>query len=480
MELPKNYLESLKKIDNLDLSKLKDCYNKNSFVGVRFSPKKLFLLSQNKQNMQKCLQNDANFNQNDNFFAKTANDFLKSQNFDGQFSPILWCKNGFYYTGTQKLGKSIFHELGLYYLQEPSAMAPVEFLGVKPTDVVLDLCASPGGKSTQIAQKLDGGFLVANEIIPSRAKILAENIQRLGCDNVVVTNHSPKDLENRFLNFFDKILVDAPCSGEGMFRKSPEACTEWQENSPNICKARQIEIVQSAYAMLKPNGTMVYSTCTFSLEENEEVIKFILDTFVDMEVLPINHEKFGFAQGNDIDGTGRLNNTARLYPYLLDGEGHFFAVLHKKNNATPVLPKQAKNVASKHDVALFEKFAKENGLTKKFDSYVSMGSYLYGNCAITINKLKVVCPGVELGEIKKDIFIPSYHLAKCLSENQFKNVLEVSGADAIKYISGQEIPANCNKGWVLLTHKNLPIAFGKVVDGKVKNHYPKILRKQLV
>ena len=475
MELPKNYLESLKKIDNLDISKLQDCYNKNSFVGVRFNLKKLFLLSQDNQN---TLQNDVNFSKNDDFFAK-ATDFLTSHNFDGNLSPVLWCKNGFYYTGTQRLGKSIFHELGLYYLQEPSAMAPIEFLGVKPTDVVLDLCASPGGKSTQIAQKLDGGFLVANEIIPSRAKVLAENIQRLGCDNVVVINQSPKDLETRFLNFFDKILVDAPCSGEGMFRRSPEACNEWQENSPNICKARQIEIVQSAYKMLKPNGTMVYSTCTFSLEENEEVIKFILDTFSDMEIMPVNHTKFKFAQGNDIDGSGRLKNTARLYPYLLDGEGHFFAVLHKKAGTATVLSKQAKNIANKHDVALFEKFAKENGLTKKFENYVSMGSYLYGNCAININKLKVVCPGVELGEIKKDIFIPSYHLAKCLSNRQFKNVLEVSSADAIKYMSGQEILASCNKGWVLLVHNNLPIAFGKVVDGKVKNHYPKTLRKQL-
>ena len=456
MELSSEYIQSLKKISGLDVEKLQQSFLNDAKVGVRFNSKKF--------------AGDINLD--------SAQDFLKSFEIDGKLSQVEWCKNGFCFDGKERLGKVLPHEMGAYYLQEPSAMAPVNFLDIKADDVVLDLCASPGGKSTQIAEKLQGGFLVANEIVPQRAKVLAENVARLGFDNVVITNHSPRELEDRFAGFFDKILVDAPCSGEGMFRKNNNAIFEWSQASVNACAVRQKEIVKSAYKMLKSGGTMVYSTCTFSLEEDEEVIKFLLDTFDDLEVLPVEHSKYGFCKGVDIDGTKRLCGTARLYPYLICGEGHFFAVLHKKGNLTKTITKQSKKLqANKNIVNTFLDFQK-NYLKKQFENFVSIGEFLYANCPLDIDKLKVVSAGLLLGEAKKGVFLPSWHLAHNLDKNDFANVQEVSKQDAISYLQGNEINSQQN-GWILLTFHNLPLCFGKGVLGKVKNHYPKNLRKKL-
>ena len=489
------FFESLKNVENIDIEKLKSSYRKPAYKGVRINTKKFYF----EKNGQKNDENEQNF-------AKKMQKLLKT---DEIFKNVPWCQNGFYCTEEQKLGKSIFHEMGLFYLQEPSAMSPVEFLNVQPNDVVLDLCASPGGKSTQIANKLgENGILIANEIVPSRAKILAENIVRLGVKNAIVTNHSPKELENRFENFFDKILVDAPCSGEGMFRKDLSALDEWNKNSPAICADRQKEILKSAYKMLKCGGTMVYSTCTFSLEENEEVVKFLLDNFDDLEVLPLDHSQLGIEKGNVIDGKKGLENCARLYPYNISGEGHFFAVIHKKDEKINdfdekiddfnqkndnfcsnyqkfenITKKQNqsfnKKFLNKHDVLVFEKFAKEHNL-KTHQNYVSLGSTLYASPNVDIDKLKVLTAGICLGEIKNGLFFPDHHLAKSLTANEFEPTLEIDENDAKKYIEGQELNTTFAKnGWVLLTHCGYPLAFGKVVDRKIKNHYPKQLRKKL-
>ena len=468
-----DYFDSLKKVENLDIEKLKNAMTKPTTKGIRINTQKI--------NFDDF---DAKSTKNIQNICKNIKRIIEN---DGIFENIPWCVNGFYCSEESGLGKSIFHEMGLYYIQEPSAMSPVEFLDVKPNDVVLDLCASPGGKSTQIANKITGnGFLVANEIVSSRAKVLMENIIRLGIDNTIVINHSPKEIEDRFENFFDKILVDAPCSGEGMFRKNPDAINEWQTTSPAQCATRQKEIVSSAYKMLKADGIMVYSTCTFSIEENEEIINFLLEKFDDMEVLPINHEQYNFERGIIINSQHQLKNCVRLYPYNINGEGHFFAVLHKKCKKNTIFKQKNHNFDTnnkkffkKQDILIFEKFANEHNL-KKFDNYVSLGNKLYTNCKIGIDKLKVLCPGLCLGEIKNNIFIPDYHLAKNLCQSKFKPFIEISKDDTKKYIEGYEINTTQNNGWVLLTHKGFSVAFGKCVDGKIKNHYPKHLRKHLL
>ena len=222
---------------------------------------------------------------------------------------VAWCPTGYYYEEDLTPGQHPYHDAGVYYIQDASAMLPAEMLNPVPGDVVLDLCAAPGGKSTQLGKKLAGkGLLVANEIIPSRAKILSENIERLGITNCIVTNEAPENLSNKLPSFFDKILVDAPCSGEGMFRKNPDAMNEWSLDNVKMCADRQDYILDEAVKMLKSGGTIVYSTCTFSPEEDEECIERFLTRHCDF----------------------MLTKQERLWPHKIKGEGHFSAVLQHK------------------------------------------------------------------------------------------------------------------------------------------------------
>lgn len=229
-----------------------------------------------------------------------------------QLEPVAWCESGYYYDAGVRPGKHPYHAAGLYYIQEPSAMSAVEWLDPQPGETILDLAAAPGGKTTHIASKMMGrGLLVSNEIHPERARILAENVERMGISNTVVTCASPDQLSRRFVACFDRIMLDAPCSGEGMFRKDAAAITEWSPEHVELCVARQWDIVQEAYRMLKPGGTLAYSTCTFNTAENEEMIERIVSHYPDME----------------------LQLTKRLWPHLERGEGHFVAILVKSSAA---------------------------------------------------------------------------------------------------------------------------------------------------
>ncbi|HAJ77447.1 MAG TPA: RNA methyltransferase [Clostridiales bacterium] len=469
----KKYYESLNQIPNLNVEKLLNCYNDDKKNGVRFNLRKLDNLEINEENLE---------------------NFLKKFNISCSLKQIDWCKTGFYFDKEIKLGKNLLHEMGAYYLQEPSAMAPVEFLNILPSDVVLDLCASPGGKTTQIAEKLnfDNGILISNEIVQQRAKTLVENVHRLGFGNVIVTNHSPKDLENKFKNFFDKILVDAPCSGEGMFRKNAEAITEWNENTPKLCMNRQKEIMESAYKMLKCGGTMVYSTCTFSIEENEMVVNYLLSNHSDLELISIDHKKFNFDNGIEISGISCLKNCARLYPYHIDGEGHFFAVIKKKKsdvnknenmlldckNDKKISKKQQNLHKNKEKIEIFKQFEKKY-LNFCFDNFVVFDDDIYANSTLDLNGLKVLSTGVYLGRCIKNIFTPSLHLSHFLKPEQCKRVFDITESDAKKYLEGYELITQIDDGWVLLTYGGISICFGKVSQKKIKNHYPKQLRKKI-
>ena len=263
-----------------------------------------------------------------NLLKTSRENFLEQMPF--ALTEILWTPDGFYYEEESQPGKHIFHEAGAYYIQEPSAMAVVEVLAPKPGEKILDLCAAPGGKSTQIAGKMSGeGLLVSNEIVPSRAKILSQNIERMGIANAVVCNETPERLAERFPLFFDRILVDAPCSGEGMFRKEETAIHEWSPENVKMCAKRQCSILEQAACMLRPGGTLVYSTCTFSPEENEGVISMFLREHDDFAIEESALERF-FAPGradwveNPADS---LVHTMRLWPHKIAGEGHFIAKL---------------------------------------------------------------------------------------------------------------------------------------------------------
>jgi NOL1/NOP2/sun family putative RNA methylase len=405
---------------------------------------------------------------------------------DFKLNPVPWCPTGFYYSEKDRPGKHPFHAAGLYYIQEPSAMSVVEYLEPQPGETILDLCAAPGGKSTQIAAYMQGkGLLLSNEITASRARILSENIERMGIRNAIVTNEPPERLAKRFPYFFDRILVDAPCSGEGMFRKLEEACQDWSLGKVEECSLMQKDILQTAAQMLKPGGTMVYSTCTFSKEENEGMIANFLNSYSDFEIVEIHHQH-GIAKGRPEWGNDRteLTHTARLWPQLLQGEGHFAAKLRKKSEEafTPRLPKSNNRKVDKTAVQLFETFGKDSLCTDSLDgSYILFGEQLYllPENAPDLEKLKVVRPGLHLGTVKKGRFEPSHSLALALKCKETKRSLSFSSNDPKikRYLKGESLMVGGEqKGWTLVCVDGYSLGWGKLSEGQLKNHYPKGLR----
>ncbi len=380
----------------------------------------------------------------------TPDEFIKL--FPHATERVKWCDSGFYYSSG--FGKHPCHRAGLFYSQEPSAMISGELLDVQENDVVLDLCAAPGGKSTHIASKLNStGLLVSNEIVRSRALILRENIERMGISNTVVTNMSPDSMETEFPEFFDKILVDAPCSGEGMFRKEPEALTAWSIEHTIACAQRQRLILNSAAKMLRPGGTLVYSTCTFAPCENEETIAYFLS----------EHPEF------------TLETQEHIYPHTKKGEGHFAAKLLKCGDAP------RKERLSKQQTpapTLFREFEKNNLNTNLQGNFVSFGDNLYLLPPLfgDIKNIKIILPGLHLGETKKNRFEPSHHLALSLKKDDFKITHTLTNEEITAYYQGNVINASLPNGWGAMLYDKYPTGWFKSVNGQLKNHYPKKIR----
>ena len=401
-------------------------------------------------------------------------------------TPVPWEPNGFYYGTLDTPGKHPYHEAGVYYIQEPSAMAPAAYLGVRPGERILDLCAAPGGKSTQIAAAMQGrGILVSNEIHPARAKILSENIERMGIVNAVVTNESPQHLAEKFESWFDRIMVDAPCSGEGMFRKNEEACIEWSSDNVKLCASRQLEILDCAAGMLKPGGTLVYSTCTFAPEEDEETVSIFLWQHEDF--LLCETKKYpGMSQGRGdwiTDAVPGMENAIRLFPHKLEGEGHFLAVLKKKGEVPEHFQGFCggqESPASKNDLGEYPVFAAENlrqlpaGMLLRFGDQL----YLAPEGIPALKGLKVLRPGLHLGTLKKNRFEPSHALALALSPGDVKHTWDLpsDSAEIRGFLGGQTFPAEGEKGWYLITADGYSIGWGKLAGAVMKNHYPKGLR----
>ncbi|USS85770.1 RsmF rRNA methyltransferase first C-terminal domain-containing protein [Fructilactobacillus myrtifloralis] len=381
-------------------------------------------------------------------------------------------------------GKSPAHQSGYVYSQEPSAMLVAEAVAPKPGERVLDLCAAPGGKSTQLAGLMQNqGLLVANEIDRGRAKVLVENLERFGVWNPLILNERPDRLSPAFPAYFDKILVDAPCSGEGMFRKNPTATTYWDTDYPAACAVRQREILQEAVKMLKPGGQLVYSTCTFAPEEDEQIIAWLLDQYP-LELVALD-KSAGMSDGRPewANGNPDLQRALRLFPQSFAGDGHFIAKLQSTATGKPVkIRGQRSNVAGAERKE-WQQFVAQNLTDFKAGSLLQFGEQLYSfNPEIPdLQGLRVMRPGTPLGTLKKHRIEPSYGLAMVLRPEQAQRTLTISYDQWQQYVHGDTFSTDAElpKGWYLLLYQQMPVGFGKVVNGTVKNFFPKGLRFQV-
>ena len=378
---------------------------------------------------------------------------------------VPWEPMGFYYDPDSRPGLHVYHEAGVYYLQEASAMAPVALLDPQPGEKVCDLCAAPGGKTTQIAGRMLGeGFLLCNEINPKRAKILSRNIERMAVSNALVTNEHPANLASRLPGFFDRVLVDAPCSGEGMFRKEEAAVTDWSQETVEMCARRQAEILHSAAKMVRPGGRLVYSTCTFAPEEDEMAVEAFLADHPEFEPELLEAPWF----------VPVPNGGHRMWPHKLLGEGHFAAVLRKTaGDEGDVAPAPGEKLPKE-----WTAFAKELGIQLPPGKAVSFGQNLFWapEELPDLKRLKVLRPGLELGEVKKGRFEPAHALALWLRECASEISFPPDSCEISAYLHGEVLPC-ARQGWCLVKAGSYSIGWGKSDKTQLKNHYPKGLRR---
>ena len=378
---------------------------------------------------------------------------------------VPWEPAGYYYDPQARPGLHPYHEAGVYYLQEASAMSAVALLDPQPGERVCDLCAAPGGKSTQIAGRMGGkGFLLCNEWSPKRAKILSQNIERMGVANALVTNETADHLASLLPGFFDRVLIDAPCSGEGMFRKEEAAVTDWSEETVAMCARRQAEILDAGAPLVRPGGRLVYSTCTFAPAENEEAIAAFLQRNLEFTMEAVEAPWFTPA------GEGQF----RLWPHKLLGEGHFAAVLRRRGDESAAgagcegekLPKE------------WLSFAKELGIQLPEGKAVRFGQQLFWAPVEMpqLRGLKVLRPGLELGEIKKDRLEPAHALALWLKNCENTVSFPADSEQIREYLHGNVVPGK-QKGWCLMQVDGYSIGWGKCDGNQIKNHYPKGLRR---
>lgn len=441
MEFPKGYIEARKNIIP-DIEQFIESYTQ--------APVKSFFVNTNKVD---------------------DNEFIKSVGWN-----VEKCAQGWKLLDDVKVGKTPEHHAGMLYMQELSAMMPASFLPVKSNDWVLDMCSAPGGKAIQTALKLKDGLLVANEVVRSRANILKSNIERMGLSNVCVINNEPKQLEEYCEGMFDSIIVDAPCSGEGMFRKDEDACLNWSQANVEACAVRQKAILETANKLLRTGGYLLYSTCTFSLEENEQVVAAFCAKH-NYKIMPLEYN--GAVNGIKIYNFD-TDRSLRFYPHKFSGEGQFVALLQK-------LEPSYQRVENVKRLKPLNKFPTESKLFKDFcvknlENYEDVVDHMVHNNGIVYyckyrtiaeSGVNLVNCGVVVGEIVKGRFEPSHNLATAFGD-RFKNKIDLDNVLVDKYLRGETLPIS-SEGWVLLTYKNVSLGIGK--GGEIiKNHYPKGLR----
>ena len=439
MNLPEKYTESMKMMLGDEYDSYIESFNDKRLYGLRVNNLKI-----------------------------STEDFLKICPF--KLEPVPWIENGFYYSEDDKPAKHPYYFAGLYYIQEPSAMTPANVLPIEEGDVVFDMCAAPGGKSTELAAKLNKtGLLITNDISNSRAKALLKNVEVFGVHNLCVLNEDPVGIASRFSGFFDKVLIDAPCSGEGMFRKDNKLIKAWEKNGPEFYSQIQRNIILAGADMLKPGGKLLYSTCTFSKLEDEDSVIHLLTNRPDMHLIDIKPYE-GFSHGFDTDEGYHLEKAVRIFPHKMPGEGHFVALFEKDGedytSGKTKLPDELKEFM---DSTTFE-----------YDpAYINIRDtrvFLTSPYMAEERGLRIIRNGLLLGELKKNRFEPSQAFAMALTKDQFNNCLDLPVSDdrVIRYLKGETIDIddfNVKSGWTLVCVDGYPLGWGKNANGQLKNKY---------
>ncbi len=452
MDLPAAFVDKMKKLLGNEFDSYIQCYEEKRWYGLRVNTKKI-----------------------------SVEEFKKICPFP--IEPIPWIENGFYYDGENvQAAKHPYYFAGLYYLQEPSAMTPANRLPIEPGDKVLDVCAAPGGKATELGAKLCGeGVLVANDISNSRAKGLLKNIEVFGIGNVLVLSEEPGKLESYFPEYFDKILIDAPCSGEGMFRKDKKMVKAWEEHGPEFFAKIQKSIVTQAARMLKPGGMILYSTCTFDPEENEGTIEYLKEQFPEFKIKEIIPYE-GFAPGKPEVTKSKdtsFEKTVRIWPHKLRGEGHYLALLQKGDAVEQIKDSGVKEKIKKvpDEIVEFFKNVDWDMDWNRLESYSEKVYYMPQGIP-NVKGIRFLRTGLYLGDLKKNRFEPSQSLAMCLKREEYKKCVRISVDDerVIKYLKGETIEVDDlvsqkEKGWFLVLVDDYPLGWGKLANGTLKNKY---------
>lgn len=442
------------------------------------------LLGAEYEDYLKCLEEPRHYGLRVNTSKISVEDFLKIAPWP--LEPVPWIKNGFYYDGdTYQPAKHPYYFAGLYYLQEPSAMTPADRLPVEPGDRVLDVCAAPGGKATELGARLNGtGVLSANDLSSSRAKGLLKNLELFGIGNVLVLSEEPGRLVPYFKEYFDKILIDAPCSGEGMFRKDKKIVRSWEEHGPEYFAKIQRSIVTQAAEMLRPGGMLLYSTCTFSSLENEQTIEYLLKEYPEFEICEMDSYE-GFAPGRpDVTNSKdeNLKKTVRIFPHRMKGEGHFLALMKKGEDSGRMRTKETPRAVFK-PVRLPAELEEFLSSVKKELDYFRLDIrgekvYYMPEDIPQLNGIRFLRTGLLLGELKRKRFEPSQALAMNLKKEEYEHIIDLPVTDerVIKYLKGEtldveDMTAPKEKGWYLVCVDGYPLGFGKLGGQMLKNKY---------
>ncbi|MDW7660087.1 MAG: RsmB/NOP family class I SAM-dependent RNA methyltransferase [Bacillota bacterium] len=440
MKFPEVFIDRMRKTLGDDYEAFEQSFDEPVFTGLRVNTEKI-----------------------------SVSDFLEL--FPYPLKPIPWTKDGFYYNIEDPVTKHPYYHAGLYYIQEPSAMAPVNILEPSRGDVCIDLCAAPGGKSMQIAAAIgESGILVSNDINDSRIKAIVRNVEKYGLRNVVVINEAPSRIASRMGNCFDAVLVDAPCSGEGMFKKDRKAVKSWETFGPEECQVIQREIIDNLDRLTKPNSKIVYSTCTFSQMENEEQIKHLTSDYKCFIEKPIHVPSIS------VDG-----HMAHIWPHLHEGEGHFISSLWTNGTLEGV---DLEEYESNDPHPLLQDFMATHFKTKALNGHFTTEKdriYLKPNKKLPLGGIRVVREGLLVGELKKERFTPSQALALYLKKSDFEPIVDLpsDSINAIKYLKGETIHLDITtEGVHLVCTDGFPIGWAKINRGTLKNMYPVSWRMQ--
>ena len=451
--LPEKFIDKMKNLLKGEYDEYINCYDEPRHYGLRVNTNKI-----------------------------SVEDFLKIAPWD--LKPIPWISNGFYYDGDHvQPSKHPYYFAGLYYLQEPSAMTPANRLPVNPGERVLDVCAAPGGKATELGAKLKGeGVLIANDISNSRAKGLLKNLELFGIGNMLVLSEEPGKLTEYFPEYFDKILIDAPCSGEGMFRKDKKMVKAWEEHGPEFFSKIQRSIILQAASMLRAGGMILYSTCTFDPTENEQIIEQLIKEYPQFTICDIEPYE-GFTCGMpevSLTGNEDLKKTVRIFPHKMAGEGHYVALL-KKGEAKDAPHLQESSSSSKkklpEELEEFFKNVKFELDPSRLDIHGERVYYMPAGLP-KMNGIRFLRSGLLLGELKKKRFEPSQALAMNLKKEDYAFILDfpIDDVRVIKYLKGdtldvEDMTGRKDKGWYLVCVDGYPLGFGKLGNQMLKNKY---------